>query len=152
MQHMQAVNFIHLSSTIISIGNSIFGLVALQNELGHGHRAVCRPVPWSVYHSQHSIQSHDTWSMWLMAVCWARSVSSHELQHSRNRNCECRRVKSLTLAIAITTGFTWLIKFLGDKLLYGHVPDSFPRCGIGSGHVRLSGSWGSYILVFTALK
>jgi len=22
----------------------------------------------------------------------------------------------------------------GDKLLYGHVPDPFPRCGIGSGH------------------
>ena len=25
----------------------------------------------------------------------------------------------------------------GNKLLYGHVPDPFPRCGIGSGHVRL---------------
>ena len=25
----------------------------------------------------------------------------------------------------------------GDKLLYGHVPDLFPRCGIGSGHARL---------------
>jgi len=25
----------------------------------------------------------------------------------------------------------------GDKLLYGHVPDPFPRCGIRSGHVRL---------------
>ena len=25
----------------------------------------------------------------------------------------------------------------GDKLLYGHVPDPFPRCGIGSGHARL---------------
>ena len=24
-----------------------------------GHRAVCRPGPWSVYQSQHSIQSHD---------------------------------------------------------------------------------------------
>jgi len=30
-----------------------------------------------------------------------------------------------------------LIKFLGDKLLYGHVPDPFPQCGIGSGHARL---------------
>ena len=29
MQHMQAVNFIHLSSTIISIGNSIFGPVSV---------------------------------------------------------------------------------------------------------------------------
>jgi len=36
------------------------------------------------------------------------------------------------------TGFTWLIKFLGDKLLCGHVPDPFPRCGIGSGHPRLA--------------
>ena len=25
----------------------------------------------------------------------------------------------------------------GDKLLSGHVPDPFPWCGIGSGHVRL---------------
>ena len=25
----------------------------------------------------------------------------------------------------------------GDKLLYGHVPDPFPQCGIGSGHMRL---------------
>jgi len=34
-------------------------------------------------------------------------------------------------------GFTLLIKFLGDKLLYGQIPDPFPRCGIGSGHARL---------------
>jgi len=33
--------------------------------LGHGHRAACRPASWSAYQSQHSIQSHDTWSMWL---------------------------------------------------------------------------------------
>ena len=25
-----------------------------------------------------------------------------------------------------------------DKLLYGHVPDPFPRCRIGSGHARLA--------------
>ena len=25
----------------------------------------------------------------------------------------------------------------GDKLLYGHIPDPFPQCGIGSGHTRL---------------
>ena len=25
----------------------------------------------------------------------------------------------------------------GDTLLYGHVPDPFPQCGIGSGHARL---------------
>jgi len=34
-------------------------------------------------------------------------------------------------------GFTWPIKFLGNKLLYGNVPDPFPRCGIGSGQTRL---------------
>jgi len=39
-----------------------------------------------------------------------------------NRNHECRKVASLTLAIAIAdvmTGFTWPIKFLGNKLLCG---------------------------------
>ena len=25
----------------------------------------------------------------------------------------------------------------GDKLLYGHIPDPFPWCGIGSGYARL---------------
>jgi len=25
----------------------------------------------------------------------------------------------------------------GDKLLYGQIPDPFPRCGIGSGNARL---------------
>jgi len=25
----------------------------------------------------------------------------------------------------------------GDKLLYGHIPDPFPWCRIGSGHARL---------------
>ena len=61
-------------------------------------------------------------------VRWARNVLNHELQHSRNRNRKCRKVTSLTSAIAIAdimTGFTWLIKFLGDKLLCGHVADSF---------------------------
>jgi len=39
----------------------------------------------------------------------------------------------------VMTGFMWLIKFLGNKLLYGHVPDPFPQCRIGSGHTRLGG-------------
>jgi len=30
-----------------------------------------------------------------------------------------------------------VIKFLGDKLLCGHVSDPFPWCGIGSGQARL---------------
>ena len=60
----------------------------------------------------------------------------------RNWNRECRKIASLTLAVAIADvnsrlGFTWLIKFLGDKLLCGHVPDPFPRYEIGSGHARL---------------
>ena len=90
--------------------------------LGHGHRAVCCPAPWSVYQSQHSIQSHDTWSMWLMGkfkisvwveheleaweVRWTRSILSYELEHSRNRNHECRNVASLTSVNAIVT--SWL--------------------------------------------
>ena len=130
--------------------------------LGHGHRAVCCPAPWSVYQSQHSIQSHETWSMWLTwkfkisvwverefeawEVRWARSVLSHELEHSRNQNRRCRKVASLISAIAIVTSWPdlhWLIKFLGDKLLYGHIPDPFPRCRIGSDHTRLTTRWGT---------
>jgi len=33
---------------------------------GRGLGAVGCPAQWSVYQWQHSIQSHDTWSMWLM--------------------------------------------------------------------------------------
>jgi len=39
----------------------------------------------------------------------------------------------------------------GDKLLYGQIPDLFPRCGIGSGHARLpcdrEHSWGTCLVV-----
>ena len=115
---------------------------------------------WSAYQSQHSIQSHDTWSMWLMGkfkisvwiecepevwkvrtereVSWETSAGIHQ-----NRNRGCRKVASLTLPsfarlpCDVMAGFTWLIKFLGDKLLYGHVPDHFPQCGIVYGHVRV---------------
>ena len=122
------------SIKLVSHGKTLFRTEG--KGLGHGHRAVCRPAPWSAYQSQHIIQSHDTWSMWLTGkfnfsvwveseleaweVCWARSVLSHKLEHSRNRNRECRKVASLTLAIAITaimTEFTWLIKYRGNKLL-----------------------------------
>ena len=90
--------------------------------VGYGHGAVCHPAPWSAYQSQHSIQSHDTWSTWLTGkfkisvwvesepevweVYWARSVLSHELEHNRNRNRGCRKVVSFTLLIAIMT--SWL--------------------------------------------
>ena len=136
---------------IVSHGQTLFSTEG--KALGHGHWAVCRPAPWSAYQSQCSIQSHDTWSMWLTGkfkisvwveselkaweMRWARS---HKLEHGRNRNRECRKVASHTLAIAIADvmiGFTWLIKFLCDMFLYGHIPDPFPRCGIGSGRARL---------------
>ena len=32
----------------------------------------------------------------------------------------------------------------GNKLLYDHVPDPFPWCGIGSGHTRLGWYWVLY--------
>jgi len=48
---------------VVSHGQTLFRTEG--KGLGHGHRAVCRPTPWSANQSQHSIQSHDTWSMWL---------------------------------------------------------------------------------------
>ena len=55
------------------------------------------------------------------------------LMWRQNQNRGCRKVASLTLPsfaqlpCDIMAGFTWLIKFLGDKLLYGHIPDPFPQ-------------------------
>ena len=87
---------------IVSRGQTLFRTKG--KGLGHGHRATCRPAPWSAYQSQHSIQSHDTWSMWLTgkfkisvwiairyrawtwsvrSAHWARSVLRHQLEHSR---------------------------------------------------------------------
>ena len=102
---------------VVSRGQTLFRTEG--KGLGYGHRTV---APWSAYQSQHSIQSHDTWSMWLTGkfkllvwvecgldaweVRWARSVLSHELENSRNRNRRCRKVASLTLVIAIVT--SWL--------------------------------------------
>ena len=127
---------------------------------GYGHRATCRPAPWSAYQSQHSIQSHDTWSMsltgkfkisvwierepeaWEVRTEWEVLETSAGTQQNLNRGC--RKVTSLTLPsfaqlpCDVMAGFTWLIKFLGNKLLYGQIPDPFPRCGIGSGHARLA--------------
>ena len=129
--------------------------------LGYGHRTVCRPAPWSAYQPQHSIQSHDTWSMWLtgkfkISVWIERQPEAWEVRTEKcletsagtqqNRNRGCRNVASLTLPsfsrlpCDVMAGFTWLIKFLGDKLLYGHIPDPFPQCRIGSGHARLYAS------------
>jgi len=39
----------------------------------------------------------------------------------------------------------------GDKLLCGQIPDPFPRCGIGSGHVRLGHSIDGSVLTPLAL-
>ena len=49
--------------------------------LGHGHRAVCCLAPWSAYQSQHSIQSHDTWSMWL----------TRKFQFAWRANLKCKK-------------------------------------------------------------
>jgi len=55
-----------------------------------------------------------------------------------NLNCEkvWKGCKSYSIA-DVMTAFIWLIKYLGDKLLCGHVPVPFPWCRTGSGHARL---------------
>ena len=74
------------------------------------------------------------------------SVLRHEQEHSRIEITGTERSQVLLSHRLhhrhrdVIAGFTRLIKFLGDKLLYGHVPDPFPRCGIGSGHARLNDS------------
>ena len=40
----------------------------------------------------------------------------------------------------------------GDKLLYGQIPDPFPRCGIGSGHARLRAKVGCVTSVSTPVS
>ena len=45
-------------TVIVSRGQTLFRTEG--KGLGLGHRATCRPAPWSAYQSQHSIQSHDT--------------------------------------------------------------------------------------------
>ena len=67
-------------------------------------------------------------------VSWDMSWKTVEIEIASAEN----RKSTLVIAIAdIMTGFTWLIKYLGNKLLYSHVPDLLPWCGIGSGHTRL---------------
>jgi len=61
--HLSFVTRSHYSLGLVSHGQTLFHTTG--KGLGHGHRATCRPTPWSAYQSQHSIQSHDTWSMWL---------------------------------------------------------------------------------------
>jgi len=60
---MWSCSWSHLISNLVSGGQTLFPTEG--KGLGYGHRATCRPTPWSVYQSQHSIQSQDTWSMWL---------------------------------------------------------------------------------------
>ena len=48
----------HLYCGLVSHGQTLFRTEG--KGLGFGHRATCRPAPWSAYQSQHSIQSHDT--------------------------------------------------------------------------------------------
>ena len=87
--------------------------------------------------------SHDTWltrkfkiSVWVESdleareVRWATSVLSHELEHSRNRNRECRKSQVLLWWLPSLTSrldlHDWIYMYLGNKLLYGHVPYLFP--------------------------
>jgi len=110
---------------MISIVAGILGIASLActegRGLGHGRRAVCRPALWGVYQSQHGIQSHDTWSMWLMGnfslsgeKTWSvrsepsKIVLSHELVHYWYRNHECKKAASLTMVIAIADVMTGL--------------------------------------------
>ena len=53
---------------------------------------------------------------------WAGKQSKSKSQVQKGRKSyfgDCHR--------DVMTRFMWLIKFLGDKLLYGHIPDPFPR-------------------------
>ena len=75
-------------------------------------------------------------SVWTR-VNWA-SVLSHELQQSsKSRVHQGRKSYFGDCYRWCHDWITWLIKFLSSKSLYGHVPDPFPHCGMGSGHVRL---------------
>ena len=156
MQIIDSTTFIYRVE-VVSRGQTLFRTEG--KGLGLGHRATCRPAPWSAYQSQRSIQSHDTWSMWLMGkfkisfwieckpeaweVCTEREVSwdiSWNTAESKSRvqkGGKCYFAIVTRLPCGVMAGFTWLIKFLGDNSLYAHVPDPFPRCGIGSGHARL---------------
>ena len=84
----------------------------------------------------------QTWSV--RSAHWVRSVLRHQLEHSRIEIAGAEKSQVLLSHHLhdchhdIMAGFTWLIKFLGDKLLYGHVPDPFPRCRIGYGDARLT--------------
>ena len=143
---------------IVSRGQTLFRTEG--KGLGLGHRATCRPAPWSAYQPQHSIQSHDTWSMWLTGkfkisvwierepeawevrtereVSWDISWNTAESKSRVQKSRKCYFAIVARLPCDVMAGFTWLIKYLGDKLLYGLIPDPFPRCGIGSGHARLT--------------
>ena len=153
--------------TLVSRGQTLFRTEG--KGLGFGHRATCCPALWSVYQSQHSIQSHGTWSMWLTGkfkisvwierepelweVRTEREVSWDISWNTAESKSRVQKVASLTLPSFAR--LPWLIKFLGDKLLYGHIPDHFPQCGIGSGHTRLVNGrvWkGAEGLTFKGLK
>jgi len=56
--HLVHVQSLRLAPKLVSRGQTLFHTEG--KGLGHGHRANCRPAPWSAYQSQHNIQSHDT--------------------------------------------------------------------------------------------
>ena len=48
-------------------------------------------------------------------------------------------LKNLSLITYMRLHCDWYaLHSAGNKLLYGHVPEPFPRCGMGSGHTRLA--------------
>ena len=89
-----------------------------------------------------AVFSHIQISPWLESeresweVNQVRIVLSHELEHYRNQNCECRRVASLTLAIAIAdVRLDYMTNWIpGWQAALWPCPRPLPS---GSGHVRL---------------
>jgi len=64
-------------------------------------------------------------------------------------SAERSQVLHWQLLLLTSDWITSLIEFLGDKLLCGHVPDPFSRCGTGSCHVRLVRSNNADIVLYT---
>ena len=89
---------------LVSCGQTLFHTKA--KGLGHGHRAVCCPAPWSAYQSQCSIQWHDTWSMWLTGK-FKISVSVWEwtwsVRSALSEKCLAAKIKTDVLRHAFLT-------------------------------------------------
>ena len=124
------VDFIFMSTLLRYTQSNRLTLHFLQHTIA----TVLYVINWRI--QNFSLNRAQTWSV--RSAHWATSVLRHQLEHSRIEIAGAER-SFARLPCDVMAGFrsTWLIKFLGDKLLYGHVPDPFPRCGIGCGHARL---------------